>query len=94
MAASTETSILLVWGEVHCSLRNGPITSYLIKYGRGLALDNEVRVDAAQLQANLTGLSSSTEYAVSIAAVNEDEIAGPAYNLTIFTATGYHSIYA
>ena len=84
---------MLVWGEVDCSLQNGPITSYLIRYGigRGSVLDNEVMVDATQLQANLTGLSSSTEYTVTIAAVNEDGIAGAAYNLTIFTAAGDRS---
>lgn len=42
-------------------------------------------MDVSEMMVLITGLSSATDYFVSVAAVNENGELGPAYNVTVRT---------
>ena len=82
-ASQTSNSILLTWEEVDCSKRNGKISNYLISYHA--AGEAAQHITTAGFQEIIMGLSPSTGYSVSIAAVNDENEVGPAWNSTIWT---------
>ena len=66
----TSSSITVQWGPVDCIHRNGDITSYSVQYGE---VEPESGLqEVANRRATITGLTPSTEYAVSAAAINNN----------------------
>ena len=66
----TANSITVQWGEVPCLDRNGEITGYTVNAtlsGMIVATEN---VDGSAREATVSGLNPSTEYTVTVAAVN------------------------
>ncbi|CAI8031727.1 Receptor-type tyrosine-protein phosphatase F, partial [Geodia barretti] len=67
----TANSVTLQWGEVACLERNGEITGYTVTAANSDGVvkgTSSVNVDARQ--ATISGLTPSTQYTVSVAAVN------------------------
>ena len=74
---STATnSITVGWEEVDCLLRNGMITGYTAWAVRNGEVVGTASVGGDARQATISGLESSTEYSVQVAAVNSADI-GP-----------------
>ena len=68
---STATnSITVGWEEVDCLLRNGMITGYTAQAVRNGEVVGTASVGGDARQATISGLESSTEYSVQVAAVN------------------------
>ena len=71
MGTLTANSVTLQWGEVACLERNGEFTGYTVtaETSDGVVKGTaSVNVDARQ--ATISGLTPSTQYIVSVAAVN------------------------
>ena len=75
MTGITSTSVTVRWGKVPCIEQNGDITSYRIRVMTRRENDRIKTVGDVR-EATVTGLSPSTEYTVSVAAVN-NEGSGP-----------------
>ena len=70
-ADSTSTTITVQWGEVNCLHRNGEITGYSVQYGEvGSETTETVNVAGDAMMAEVSGLNSSTNYSIAVAAVN------------------------
>ena len=70
------TSITVQWGEVPCIHQNGVTTGYSVQYEvMGSGNTQTMSVDgAAATEANITGLTPSTTYSISVAGVNDQLI--------------------
>ena len=73
------TSITVGWDPVECIERNGEIVNYTVRFGPEGGVQNEQTVGTTRTH-SVSGLSPSTRYSFSVAAVNSVG-AGP------FTAT-------
>ena len=67
----TANSVTLQWGAVPCLHRNGEITGYTViaRNSDGIA-ERSANINAAARQAVISGLTPSTQYTLSLAAVN------------------------
>ena len=74
----TFSSITVQWGPVNCIQRNGDITGYSVRYGaQGDGNTQTVSVSGGNTtKITISGLHSSTVYAIEVAAVNSAGI-GP-----------------
>ena len=67
----TLNSATVRWGEVPCFQRNGEITGYTVTVtNSGGMEEGTASVDVDARQATISGLTPSTHYTVSVAAVN------------------------
>ena len=68
----TSSSITVQWGAVNCIQRNGDITGYSVRYGvQGDGSTQTVSVSGGDTsETTISGLDSSTNYAIEVAAVN------------------------
>ena len=64
----TASSITVQWEPVDCIHQNGDITGYLVLYSGEEDLTGSLAV--SQDEVTITGLSSSTNYFIEVAAVN------------------------
>ena len=68
------TSITVQWGPVDCADRNGDITGYSVRYGEVGSAEGETIIQMVEgdmdRQATISELTPSTEYTISVAAVN------------------------
>ena len=83
----TTTAVVLKWTEVDCSERNGIVIHYQVAYRRRTGssrAEGDMLLNATGLQAVIQELRPSTEYEVSIAAVNGAGV-GPAYIINVTT---------
>ena len=71
MGTLTANSITLQWGEVACLERNGDITGYTVTAANSDGVvKGTARVNVDARQATISELTPSTQYTVSVAAVN------------------------
>ena len=98
----TARSITIEWDELACLDRNGVITSYIVEARAGGTLIRTVNVnDGSAREATVTGLTPSTEYTVSLQAVNSVG-SGPIRSIAIetpgeyvwFPLTYYHTMFS
>ena len=68
--STTTNSITVRWEEVDCLERNGMITGYTAQAVRNGVVVGTASVGGDARQATISGLESSTEYSVQVAAVN------------------------
>ena len=70
----TSSSITVQWGPVDCARRNGDITGYSVRYGEVGSAEGERTLQIVERdvdrRATISGLTLSTEYTVSVAAIN------------------------
>ena len=67
----TVNSITVQWGEVPCMDRNGEITVYTVEVTlSGMVVATENVNDGSARRGTVSGLTPSTEYTVTVAAVN------------------------
>ena len=67
----TSSSITVQWGKVDCIHRNGDITGYSVQYREvGSAEGERTLMMVSNRRATISDLTPSTEYTVSVAAVN------------------------
>ena len=67
----TSSSITVQWRKVDCIHRNGDITGYSVRYGEVGSAEGERTVEmVSNRQATISDLTPSTEYTVSVAAIN------------------------
>ena len=65
------TEVSLRWREVPCIQQNGPITGYDVRYYTTCSTDRDVRQKSVVTTGGIIdGLTSNTEYAFQVAAVN------------------------
>ena len=69
---TSSSTITVVWGEVPCVHQNGAITRYSVQYGvEGSGSTQMLTVNGATVnEATISGLMSSTNYSIQVAAVN------------------------
>ena len=85
----TPNSATVHWGEVICPQRNGEITDYTVTAIKsGGMVEGTASVDVGARQATISGLTPSTQYTVSVAAVNSAGT-GPSTTLTVETPGEY-----
>ena len=73
----TPSSITVQWGPVDCIHRNGDIAGYSVQYREvGSAEGEKTQQMVSIRQAIISGLTPSTEYAVSVATVNNVDTGG------------------
>ena len=81
----TPNSATVQWGEVTCLQRNGEITDYTVTATKaGGMVEGTASVDVGSRQGTLSGLTPSTQYTVSVAAVNSAGT-GPSATLPVET---------
>ena len=85
MTSSTRDTITVQWEEVDCIDRNGVIIGYRIRAITS-GEDDRIETVGAVREATISELSPSTEYTVSVAAVNSQDI-GP-YSDGMMVETG------
>ena len=69
----TSSSITVQWKPVDCIHRNGDLTGYSVQYGEVSSTEPVSGLqEVANRRATITGLTPSTEYAVSAAAINDN----------------------
>ena len=71
----TSTSITIHWGTVDCIHRNGDITGYSVRYGVQGSGEGDRTVEITSGDSNggtyqISGLQSSTNYSIEVAAMN------------------------
>ena len=82
----TANSITVQWGEVPCLDRNGEIAGYTVEVTlNGMVVATENVNDGSAREGTVSGLNPSTEYTVTVAAVNSAG-PGPFSGITITTA--------
>ena len=70
MTSSTPNAITVEWGPVDCADSNGDITGYSVQYGEGSGSTQTMPVSGGGMtEYTISGLTPSTEYTVSVAAV-------------------------
>ena len=98
----TARSITIEWNELACLDRNGVITGYIVEARTSGTLIRTVSVnDGDAREATVSGLNPSTEYTVSLQAVNSAG-SGPIRSIAIttpgrsvwFTVTYYHTMFS
>ena len=72
MTGVTSTSVTVRWGKVPCIKQNGDITGYSVLVMASGENDRIETVDDVR-EATISGLTPSTEYTVSVAAVNSQD---------------------
>ena len=82
-------SITVGWEEVDCLLRNGMITGYTAQAVRNGEVVGTTSVGGDARQATISGLESSTEYSVLVAAVNSAGIGPLSSPITVMTSGEY-----
>ena len=87
MTSSTRDTITVQWEEVDCIDRNGDIIGYSVLVVTSGGDDRIETVDDDR-EATITGLSPSTEYTVSVAAVNSQSIGPFSDGMMVETAAG------
>ena len=81
----TPNSATVQWGEVPCLQRNGEITGYTVTATNSDGMEEgTASVDVDARQATISGLTPSTQYTVSVAAVNSAGT-GPTITLPVET---------
>ena len=87
MTSSTRDTIIVQWEEVDCIDRNGVITSYRI---RAITSGEDDRIETVGdvREATISGLTPSTEYTVSVAAVNSQGTGPYSDGMMVETAAG------
>ena len=68
-ADGMSTSITVQWGAVPCAAQNGPITGYLVRYGE-MGSGSSQNESATGNEEVISGLKTSTNYTVEVAAEN------------------------
>ena len=69
--SSTSSSITVQWGAVNCIDHNGDITGYSVRYGVQGSGTQTVNVSGGEAtMTTISGLESSTNYSIEVAAVN------------------------
>ena len=69
--SATFSSITVQWGPVNCIDRNGDITGYSVRYGvQGGGSTQTKNVSGSTTETTISGLQSSTNYAIEVVAVN------------------------
>ena len=87
-AVALPTKILLTWSEVNCSERNSATLNYHVSYSKESSATVPTTIeDVVGLMVTITGLEPSTNYTFSLAAMNENQELGPAYNITVTTSS-------
>ena len=69
---TSPVTITVCWKEVECIHRNGDITGYIVRYkevNSDTRLQN-VMVEGGMREVTLSGLYSSTNYSIEVAAIN------------------------
>ena len=82
----TANSITVQWGEVPCTHQNGEITGYRVNAtlsGMVVATEN---VDGSARRGTVSGLTPSTEYTVTVAAVNSADYGPFSGDISMTTA--------
>ena len=85
MTSSTRDTITVQWEEVNCIDRNGLITSYRIR-AMTSGEDDMINTVGDVREATITGLTPSTEYTVSVAAVNSQDTGPYSAGMMVETA--------
>ena len=87
MASSTRDTIIIQWEEVDCIDRNGVIIGYRI---RAITSGEDDRIETVGdvREATISGLTPSTVYTVSVAAVNSQGIGPYSAGMMVETAAG------
>ena len=80
---ATFSSITLMWDELSCVDRNGPLTGYRLEYGT-TTFNNVETVTGTPFTA--TGLNPSTTYMFRVAAVGSSNLIGT-YSTTVNVQT-------
>ena len=88
MSSSTRDTITVQWEEVDCIHRNGLITGYRIRVMTSGENDRIETVDDVR-EGTISGLTPSTEYTVSVAAVNNQGIGPYSDGMMVETAGIY-----
>ena len=70
VSAVTSSSITVQWGAVDCIHRNGDITGYSVQYGEVGSGSKQTAPDVDVTEATISGLMSSTNYSIQVAAEN------------------------
>ncbi|CAI8050555.1 Receptor-type tyrosine-protein phosphatase delta, partial [Geodia barretti] len=84
----TPNSAIVQWGEVLCLQRNGEITDYTVTATNSDGMEEgTASVDVDARRATISGLTPSTQYTVSVAAVNSAGT-GPSTTLPVETPDG------
>ncbi|CAI8050551.1 Tyrosine-protein phosphatase Lar-like, partial [Geodia barretti] len=84
----TPNSAIVQWGEVLCLQRNGEITDYTVTATNSDGMEEgTASVDVDARRATISGLTPSTQYTVSVAAVNSAGT-GPSTTLPVETPGG------
>ena len=85
----TNNSITIQWEELSCLHRNGEITGYTVVtiHSEKVVKTVDVDVDDGR-EATLSGLTSRTQYNISVAAVNSAGT-GPATSIDVTTPGEY-----
>ena len=91
----TSSSITVQWGPVNCIQRNGDITGYSVRYRvQGDETTQTVIVSGGNTtKTTVSGLHSSTVYAIEVAAVNSAGTGPYSHPITEKTAGTYVSLY-
>ena len=84
--STASNSITVGWEEVDCLLRNGMITGYTAQAVRNGVVVGTASVGGDARQATISGLESSTEYSVQVAAVNSAGIGLFSSPITVMTS--------
>ena len=87
MSSSTRDTITVQWEEVDCIDRNGLITGYRIRAMTSREDDRIETVDDVR-EDTISELSPSTEYTVSVAAVNSQGTGPYSAGMMVETAAG------
>ncbi|CAI8033621.1 Receptor-type tyrosine-protein phosphatase delta [Geodia barretti] len=84
----TPNSAIVQWGEVPCPQRNGLITGYTVTATNSGGMgEGTASFDVDARRATISGLTPSTQYTVSVAAVNSAGT-GPSTTLSVETPDG------
>ena len=86
----TSSSITIQWGAVDCIHRNGDITGYSVRYGvqgtsEGDRTVQMISGDSGGGMYQISGLQSSTNYSIEVAAVND--VGTGVYSTDVFQST-------
>ena len=84
--STAPNSITVRWEEVDCLLRNGMVTGYTAQAVRNGEVVGTASVGGDASQATISGLESSTEYSVQVAAVNSADIGLFSSPITVMTS--------
>ena len=72
VSEENNTSITVQWEMVPCIHQNGDITGYRVQYEEADGISTTVSVSGGDVtEATITGLASTTNYSVQVAAVND-----------------------